>query len=56
MQDFMYHIHTFRCNHAVGDDEDYVKAAIKAGYKVMGFSDHAPIEQTNVNRYRMGLD
>ena len=35
-----YHTHTFRCGHAGGTDEEYVKAAIKAGIKELGFSDH----------------
>ena len=39
---FNYHSHTSRCGHAVGTDEEYVKAAIAAGYQKMGFSDHAP--------------
>lgn len=37
-----YHTHTWRCNHAVGTEEGYVKAAINAGMKVLGFSDHTP--------------
>ncbi|MBR2927776.1 MAG: histidinol-phosphatase [Oscillospiraceae bacterium] len=37
-----YHTHTMRCGHAAGSDEDYVLAAIEAGWKVLGFSDHAP--------------
>lgn len=37
-----YHTHTKRCYHAMDSDEDYVKAAIKAGYTELGFSDHAP--------------
>ena len=36
------HTHTKRCGHASGEDEEYVLAAIKAGIKVLGFSDHAP--------------
>ena len=35
-----YHTHTTRCYHASGKDEEYVKAAIKAGIKELGFSDH----------------
>ncbi|MCQ2741871.1 MAG: histidinol-phosphatase [Bacilli bacterium] len=35
-----YHTHTFRCGHAVGEDEEYVKHAIKGGIKVLGFADH----------------
>lgn len=37
-----YHTHTTRCMHAVGDDEDYVRSAIKGGFQVLGFSDHSP--------------
>ncbi|MFU0827331.1 MAG: Histidinol-phosphatase [Lachnoclostridium sp.] len=37
-----YHTHTFRCNHASGEDKEYVEAAIRAGMKVLGFSDHCP--------------
>ena len=37
-----YHTHTMRCNHAVGTEEEYVTAGIKAGLKILGFSDHAP--------------
>ena len=37
-----YHTHTFRCNHAGGEDRDYVEAAIRNGMKVLGFSDHCP--------------
>ncbi len=37
-----WHTHTKRCGHAVGEDEEYVQAAIKAGVKTLGFSDHAP--------------
>ncbi len=36
-----WHTHTKRCGHAVGEDEEYVQAAIKAGIKTLGFSDHA---------------
>lgn len=42
MQTFNYHTHTYRCKHASGSDEEYVLAAIKAGYKTLGFADHAP--------------
>ena len=37
-----YHTHTMRCGHATGSDEDYIRAAIEAGWTVLGFSDHAP--------------
>ncbi len=37
-----YHTHTARCNHAQGSDEDFVRAAIGAGFDRIGFSDHTP--------------
>lgn len=37
-----YHTHTARCKHAVGMEEDYVRAAIDSGLQILGFSDHAP--------------
>ncbi len=37
-----YHTHTWRCNHAKGTEEQYITAAIKAGIKLLGFSDHTP--------------
>lgn len=37
-----FHTHTTRCHHASGSDEEYVKAAIGAGYQVLGFADHSP--------------
>ena len=39
---FNLHTHTFRCHHAQGTDEEYVLKAIENGYRVFGFSDHAP--------------
>ena len=39
---YNFHNHTYRCGHATGTDEEYVLEAIKNGYEVMGFSDHAP--------------
>lgn len=38
-----YHTHTFRCGHAVGDEEAMVKAAIADGIEELGFSDHIPL-------------
>lgn len=54
---FNYHTHTYRCNHAVGEDEQYVLCAIKAGYDEIGFSDHCawPFEKY-VSPMRMGTD
>lgn len=38
-----YHVHTWRCKHAVGKIGDYVEAAASRGLKEIGFSDHYPI-------------
>ena len=37
-----YHAHTERCGHAWGTDDEFVQAAIDAGYDTLGFSEHAP--------------
>ena len=37
-----YHTHTPRCNHAVGSEEEYIRCALQAGLKTLGFSDHTP--------------
>lgn len=52
-----WHTHTKRCGHAIGEDEEYVQAAIKAGFQTLGFSDHAayntpcPSERMNIDQY-----
>lgn len=46
-----FHTHTTRCRHAFGKDRDYVEKAIKAGIKVLGFSDHAPMLFPNEKYY-----
>lgn len=37
-----YHTHTWRCNHASGNERQYVENALKAGLEILGFADHAP--------------
>ena len=44
-----YHMHTKRCMHASGSDEDYVLAAIEGGYEEIGFSDHSPWQYKSAN-------
>ena len=39
-----YHTHTYRCKHAGGTEEEYIKVAIDRGVQKLGFSDHAPID------------
>ena len=41
---YNYHTHTYRCGHAVGTDEEYVKKAIEGGIKRLGFSEHVPLK------------
>lgn len=37
-----FHTHTKRCQHAEGEDIEYIQEAINAGFTILGFSDHAP--------------
>lgn len=37
---YNYHTHTALCNHARGTNEEYVLAAIEAGFDEIGFADH----------------
>ena len=48
-----YHTHTWRCNHATGVEEDYVKTAIEQEFDILGFSDHTP--QFFPEGYRSGF-
>ncbi len=52
------HTHTYRCKHATGEDREYVEKAIKAGYEVLGFSDHMPhvFDNKYISRIRMTMD
>lgn len=38
-----FHTHTFRCGHALGNEEAMVKSAIKNDILELGFSDHIPL-------------
>lgn len=51
-----YHTHTFRCGHAYGSDEQYVLAAIEAGFETLGFSDHIPFIGVHNPKDRMDFD
>lgn len=37
-----YHTHTWRCNHATGREEEYVRAALDRKFTILGFADHTP--------------
>jgi len=38
-----YHMHTPRCNHAMGSVREYAEAALLVGLKEIGMSDHSPM-------------
>ncbi len=52
-----YHTHTARCFHAEGRDEEYVRAAVEAGFELLGFSDHGaiPFDGGYVSSMRMSM-
>ncbi|MDQ6990872.1 MAG: histidinol-phosphatase HisJ [Mariprofundaceae bacterium] len=50
-----YHMHTPRCNHAVGDVQAYAQAAIKCGLTEIGMSDHSPMPHGFDAAWRMSL-
>lgn len=53
-----YHTHTPLCNHASGDEREYIECAIEGGLKILGFSDHTPMPfpSSHYSSYRMRLD
>ncbi len=51
-----FHAHTPRCGHAVGKEEEYVKAAIKSQYDEFGFSDHTPWPEVSSPGMRMEMN
>ena len=50
-----YHTHHPLCKHAEGPIDEYVKAAIKHGLSILGFSDHAPSALLG-EEFRMAVD
>jgi len=50
------HTHTYRCKHADGDVQDYAHAAMQAGLKILGISDHTPLPDDRWPKVRMGMD
>lgn len=50
-----YHTHTWRCGHAIGTEEEYVRCALERGLSTLGFSDHSPylFSDGYVSRIRM---
>lgn len=51
--DYNFHTHTKRCGHASGEDHEYIEAAIKRGYKIIGISDHCPYKEMSLPIQRM---
>ena len=55
--DYNFHAHTPLCRHATGTEREYIEAAIAAGVKDWGFSEHIPFIFPNgrENSYRVPL-
>ena len=56
-----YHTHTWRCHHAEPNEEAYIRTALNAGIRVLGFADHVPypfdtIDPHHVSTPRMACD
>ncbi|MCR4927219.1 MAG: histidinol-phosphatase, partial [Lachnospiraceae bacterium] len=53
-----YHTHTPRCHHAVGSEREYIEAAVKQGFKILGFLDHTPQPYPSdyTSHIRMGMN
>jgi len=51
-----YHMHTPRCHHATGKVCEYAQAAVDAGLKEIGMSDHSPMPPEFADDWRMRED
>lgn len=53
-----YHTHTWRCNHATGNERQYVENAVKAGLEILGFADHTPyvFPEGYYSHFRMDME
>ncbi|MDQ6967699.1 MAG: histidinol-phosphatase HisJ family protein [Mariprofundaceae bacterium] len=51
-----YHMHTPRCNHAVGEVREYADMAIRLGLKEIGMSDHSPMPDGFDAAWRMAAE
>lgn len=53
-----YHTHTWRCNHATGNEAQYVENGLKAGLEVLGFADHTPypFPESHRSSFRMEME
>lgn len=50
------HTHTWRCQHASGDVDDYARVAAVGGMTVLGMADHTPLPDGRWQDHRMRLD
>ena len=56
------HMHTYRCHHASGTEEEYVLKAIDAGMTAIGFADHCPLfrsfhgDNEDLHWFRMDME
>ncbi len=48
-----YHMHTPRCNHAIGTVTEYAEAALLVGLEEIGMSDHSPMPEGFDKAWRM---
>jgi len=48
-----YHMHTPRCNHAIGAVHEYAATAVSLGLKEIGISDHSPMPDGYDTAWRM---
>jgi len=51
-----YHMHTPRCNHAIGQVREYAAAAVQLGLEEIGISDHSPMPAGYDEAWRMQED
>lgn len=47
-----YHCHTYRCGHASGNEEEMIQAALKANFKIFGFSEHVPLPNYRLHLFK----
>lgn len=52
---FDLHTHHYRCGHAAGAIDDYIRAAIEAGFAAIGISDHSPYFAHEEDHYQPGI-
>lgn len=56
MQKFNYHTHTYRCGHAVGNEEEYILKAIEGGFETIGISEHMGYKGWDDAKERLNFD